>query len=94
MNLKKRQVDTAEQYPIPSDALKPEGFTEEIIGRWVAKDKTRTGWVFTSQEWWQIRYDSVKIMNITFFNRWICGGFLRILFFLGISYLIYVGIAT
>ena len=35
------QVDTAEQYPIPSDALKPEGLTEEIIGKWVAKDKTR-----------------------------------------------------
>lgn len=34
-------VDTAEQYPIPSDALKPEGLTEEIIGKWVAKDKTR-----------------------------------------------------
>lgn len=49
MNLKKRQVDTAEQYPIPSDALKPEGFTEEIIGRWVAKDKTRTGWVLTAK---------------------------------------------
>ena len=34
-------VDTAEQYPIPSDALRPEGLTEEIIGKWVAKDKTR-----------------------------------------------------
>ena len=34
-------MDTAEQYPIPSDALRPEGLTEEIIGRWVAKDKTR-----------------------------------------------------
>ena len=53
-SLKTSEVDTAEQYPIPSDALKPEGFTEEIIGRWVAKDKTRTG-CFTmflpSQEW-------------------------------------------
>eukprot|EP00438_Fugacium_kawagutii_P026793 Skav209679 [mRNA] locus=scaffold1603:85710:98860:- [translate_table: standard] len=34
-------VDTAEQYPIPSDGLRPEGATEEIIGKWVAKDKTR-----------------------------------------------------
>ena len=30
-------VDTAEQYPIPSDVLKPEGLTEQIIGRWMAK---------------------------------------------------------
>jgi len=34
-------VDTAEQYPIPSDPLKPEGFTEEIIGRWIAQDRSR-----------------------------------------------------
>ena len=34
-------VDTAEQYPIPSDAVRPEGLTEEIIGRWLAKDKSR-----------------------------------------------------
>lgn len=34
-------VDTAEQYPIPSDALRPEGATEEIIGRWVQKDRSR-----------------------------------------------------
>ena len=34
-------VDTAEQYPIPSDALRPEGATEEIIGKWVAKDRSR-----------------------------------------------------
>jgi len=34
-------VDTAEQYPIPSDALRPEGRTEEVIGNWIAKDRTR-----------------------------------------------------
>lgn len=36
-------VDTAEQYPIPSDDRegKPEGLTEEIIGRWAAKGKGR-----------------------------------------------------
>eukprot|EP00930_Biecheleria_cincta_P005541 TRINITY_DN106472_c0_g1_i1.p1 TRINITY_DN106472_c0_g1~~TRINITY_DN106472_c0_g1_i1.p1 ORF type:complete len:559 (+),score=76.87 TRINITY_DN106472_c0_g1_i1:24-1679(+) len=34
-------VDTAEQYPIPSDPLKPEGLTEEIIGRWIAQDRSR-----------------------------------------------------
>ncbi|CAK0846358.1 unnamed protein product [Prorocentrum cordatum] len=34
-------VDTAEQYPIPSDALNPEGRTEEILGRWMAQDRTR-----------------------------------------------------
>ncbi|KAJ8606962.1 hypothetical protein CTAYLR_009270 [Chrysophaeum taylorii] len=30
-------VDTAEQYPIPSSRERPEGLTEEIIGRWLAK---------------------------------------------------------
>lgn len=34
-------VDTAEQYPIPSDRRRPEGRTEEIIGSWLAKDKSR-----------------------------------------------------
>ena len=34
-------VDTAEQYPIPSDSSRPEGRTEEIIGNWMAKDKSR-----------------------------------------------------
>eukprot|EP00466_Bigelowiella_natans_P001401 jgi/Bigna1/139276/aug1.49_g13984 len=34
-------IDTAEQYPIPSGRGAPEGLTEEIIGRWLAKDKTR-----------------------------------------------------
>jgi len=34
-------VDTAEQYPIPSDALRQEGKTEEVIGNWLAKDKSR-----------------------------------------------------
>mmetsp|Transcript_120690 Transcript_120690/g.240337 ORF Transcript_120690/g.240337 Transcript_120690/m.240337 type:complete len:548 (-) Transcript_120690:6-1649(-) len=34
-------VDTAEQYPIPSSPKKPEGLTEEVIGRWIAKDKGR-----------------------------------------------------
>jgi len=34
-------VDTAEQYPIPSDLTRPEGRTEEIIGNWLAKDKSR-----------------------------------------------------
>ena len=32
-------IDTAEQYPIPSDDRRPEGFTEEAIGRWMAKDQ-------------------------------------------------------
>ena len=34
-------IDTAEQYPIPSDDLtgRFEGYTEQIIGRWLAKDK-------------------------------------------------------
>jgi len=31
-------VDTAEQYPIPSNAARPEGSTEVIIGRWLAKE--------------------------------------------------------
>lgn len=34
-------LDTAEQYPIPSDRARPEGRTEEIIGRWMAKDASR-----------------------------------------------------
>mmetsp|Transcript_20003 Transcript_20003/g.60572 ORF Transcript_20003/g.60572 Transcript_20003/m.60572 type:complete len:375 (-) Transcript_20003:1074-2198(-) len=34
-------VDTAEQYPIPSGGRSPEGYTEEIIGRWLAQDKSR-----------------------------------------------------
>jgi len=34
-------VDTAEQYPIPSDLTRPEGRTEEIIGNWLAQDKSR-----------------------------------------------------
>ena len=34
-------IDTAEQYPIPSDRARPEGNTERIIGSWLAKDKSR-----------------------------------------------------
>ena len=35
-------VDTAEQYPIPSDdRFSPEGYTEQIIGSWLRKDKSR-----------------------------------------------------
>jgi len=30
-------VDTAEQYPIPSDRTRPEGSTEAILGRWLAQ---------------------------------------------------------
>lgn len=30
-------VDTAEQYPIPSDRARPEGATEAIISKWLAK---------------------------------------------------------
>lgn len=30
-------VDTAEQYPIPSDRARPEGSTEAILGRWLAQ---------------------------------------------------------
>ena len=33
--------DVAEQYPIPSDRSRPEGLTEEVIGRWMAKEKGR-----------------------------------------------------
>eukprot|EP00962_Isochrysis_galbana_P021674 scaffold6397_cov121-Isochrysis_galbana.AAC.12 len=36
-------VDTAEQYPIPSDRQHPEGSTEQIIGSWLAKDRRRRG---------------------------------------------------
>ncbi|CAE7585317.1 tas [Symbiodinium natans] len=34
-------VDTAEQYPIPSDVARPEGLCEEVIGRWMAKEAGR-----------------------------------------------------
>jgi aryl-alcohol dehydrogenase-like predicted oxidoreductase len=34
-------IDTAEQYPIPSDRLRPEGATEAIIGRWLRKGTGR-----------------------------------------------------
>lgn len=34
-------VDTAEQYPIPSDFRRPEGLTEEVIGRWHKQDPSR-----------------------------------------------------
>ena len=34
-------IDTAEQYPIPSDTFRPEGATEEIIGAWLRKDASR-----------------------------------------------------
>lgn len=34
-------IDTAEQYPIPSDAQRPEGRTEEIIGNWLRQDPSR-----------------------------------------------------
>ena len=34
-------IDTAEQYPIPSDRARPEGTTERIIGEWLAKDARR-----------------------------------------------------
>ena len=34
-------IDTAEQYPIPSDMARPEGLTEQIIGNWLSKDKSR-----------------------------------------------------
>ena len=34
-------VDTAEQYPIPSDRAHPEGTTERIIGSWLKKDAGR-----------------------------------------------------
>ena len=30
-------IDTAEGYPIPSDDARPEGTTEEVIGRWFAR---------------------------------------------------------
>ena len=33
-------IDTAEQYPIPSDRAHPEGDTERIIGSWLKKDKS------------------------------------------------------
>jgi hypothetical protein len=34
-------VDTAEQYPIPSDRARPEGTTEKIIGSWMKQDPAR-----------------------------------------------------
>jgi len=34
-------IDTAEQYPIPSDRQRPEGSTERIIGSWLAQDRSR-----------------------------------------------------
>jgi aryl-alcohol dehydrogenase-like predicted oxidoreductase len=34
-------IDTAEQYPIPSDRARPEGSTEAILGRWLAQDAGR-----------------------------------------------------
>ena len=34
-------LDTAEQYPIPSDRSRPEGSTEAILGRWLAQDAGR-----------------------------------------------------
>lgn len=34
-------VDTAEQYPIPSDDAHPEGLAEQVIGRWIAKEPGR-----------------------------------------------------
>ena len=35
-------IDTAEQYPIPSDNLaSPEGYTEQIIGAWLRQDASR-----------------------------------------------------
>ena len=35
-------IDTAEQYPIPSDGSSAhEGYTEQIIGSWLKQDKTR-----------------------------------------------------
>jgi len=34
-------IDTAEQYPIPSDFARPEGNTERIIGSWLKQDQSR-----------------------------------------------------
>jgi aryl-alcohol dehydrogenase-like predicted oxidoreductase len=34
-------IDTAEQYPIPSDRGRPEGSTERIIGSWIRKEAGR-----------------------------------------------------
>ena len=34
-------IDTAEQYPIPSDEFRPEGYTEQIIGAWLKQDPAR-----------------------------------------------------
>ena len=35
-------VDTAEQYPIPSDGARPEGSTERILGSWLKKASQST----------------------------------------------------
>ncbi len=34
-------IDTAEQYPIPSDSAHPEGLCEELIGKWTSLSKGR-----------------------------------------------------
>jgi hypothetical protein len=35
-------IDTAEQYPIPSNfPMRPEGFTEQLIGQWLKQDASR-----------------------------------------------------
>ncbi len=34
-------IDTAEQYPIPSDSAHPEGRCEEVIGKWVSQSQGR-----------------------------------------------------
>jgi hypothetical protein len=34
-------IDTAEQYPIPSDSAHPEGLCEEVIGKWTSLSKGR-----------------------------------------------------
>jgi aryl-alcohol dehydrogenase-like predicted oxidoreductase len=34
-------IDTAEQYPIPSDRAHPEGLVEEVIGKWMQQGKGR-----------------------------------------------------
>ncbi len=34
-------IDTAEQYPIPSDSAHPEGLCEEVIGKWASLSKGR-----------------------------------------------------
>lgn len=34
-------IDTAEQYPIPSDEFRQEGYTEQMIGAWLKQDPGR-----------------------------------------------------